>query len=105
MNALFGEDPGSGIKIRCPRTRRTGNTERLCKLVSILRQERCRRHGLEIKNDVAKSIVLEVITLNTRENDSTHTSLLRDRSGWLDVQLDLSAFAIDFVADEVVIME
>ena len=105
MNALFGEHSGSVVKIRCPCARCTRDTERLCKLVSVLRHEVCCRHNLEINNDVSKSIVLKVIALNTSENDSAHTRLLRKRSGWLDVQLDLSTFAIDFVADDIVIME
>jgi hypothetical protein len=68
---------------------------RLCKLVSVIRHEFSRRHGFQIKNDVAKSIVLEVIAVNARENDSAHTGLLRNPRGWLDVQFDLPAFAID----------
>ena len=78
---------------------------RLCKLVSVIRHEFSRRHGLQIKNDVAKSIVLEVIAVNARENDRAHNGLPRNPRSWLDVQLNLPAFAINLVADEVVIME
>lgn len=105
MNALFGKHSGSVVKIRCPCARCTRDTERLCKLVSVLRHEVCCRHNLEIKNDVSKSIVLQVITLHTSENDGAHTSLLRNRIGRLDVQLDLASFAIDLVADNIVIVE
>ncbi len=76
---------------------------RLYKLVSVIRHEFSRRHGLQIKNDVAKSIVLKVIAVNARENDSAQNGFLRNPR--LDVQPDLPALAIDLVADEVVIME
>jgi hypothetical protein len=46
-----------------------------------------------------------VIAVNARENGIAHTGSLRHPRGWLDVQLNLPDFAIDFVADEVVIME
>ncbi len=104
MNALFGEHPGGGLKIRCPCTQRA-ITGRLCKLVSVLRDEPCHRHGHQIKNDVSKSIVLEMITLNTGENDGGHPSLLRIRNAGSDVQLDLSTVAIDLVTRDIVIME
>jgi hypothetical protein len=46
-----------------------------------------------------------VSAVNAGENDSAHTGLPRNPRSWLDVQLNLAAFAIDLVADEVVIME
>jgi hypothetical protein len=76
-------------------------TPRLCKLVSVFEHEPSYCHGLQIKNDVSKSIILEVIAIN----DRAHTGVLRHPRGRLDVQLNLPALAIDLVADEVVIME
>jgi hypothetical protein len=46
-----------------------------------------------------------VIAVNARENDSAQTGLLLNPRSRPDVQLNLAAFAIDLVANEVVIME
>ena len=46
-----------------------------------------------------------MIARNAGEKDCNTAGLLRDRSSWLDVQFDFSGFAVDFVPDEVVIME
>jgi len=78
---------------------------RLYKLVSVLGHEPGRWLGLQVKNDVSKGVTLKVVAVNARENDCTYTGLLRNPRGWLDVQLNLPAFAIDLVADKVVIME
>jgi hypothetical protein len=60
--------------------------------------------ALRYKNS-CQGIILEVSAVNAGENDSAHTGLPRNPRAGLMCSLDLAAFAIDLVADEVVIME
>jgi hypothetical protein len=61
--------------------------------------------GPALQKQEPKASFSKVIAVNVRENDSAQTGMLLNPRSRPDVQLNLAAFAIDLVANEVVIME
>jgi hypothetical protein len=70
-----------------------------------MRKEPRQCRDLQIKNNVAESVIPEVVPLNTGENDRSHTGWLGIRNGWPDVKFDSLDFALDLIADDAVIVE
>ena len=70
-----------------------------------MRKEPRQCYGLQIKNNVAESVISEVVPLNTSECDRTHAGRLGIRNGWPDLESDSPDFALDLVADDAAIVE